>query len=132
MSPMASLRTLLLSYPAVSALTTTITAPPLASSTVMPAITIQMITGRELESLDGVSGILRSIMQVNCYATDSEVADQLRRSIKDAILGSRDIIITGSDLTLAAVNHNGDRDQWEDKIRKHCMMVDLQIWWERA
>lgn len=132
MSPTGSLRTWMLTFPAISTLATSIAPPPLTPNSVMPCITIQTITARELESMTGESGMLRAIAQITCYSDDIEVADQLRRAVKDSLLGQMNVTITGSDYYMAAINHNGDRNLWDDKIRKHVAIVDLQIWWDHV
>lgn len=93
-----------------------------------PYITVQEILNKEYESLTGPSDLSRSIMQVNCWDKNYEVADELRTSIKDILLQFQGSIL---DLTVAAVNHSTDAALYDPERQAHQLVSRFVVQWER-
>ena len=62
---------------------------PLPATAAFPYITVNEITVREVESLQGLSGVQQTIAQINVWAKDFEAACVMRDSIKAYMCGFR-------------------------------------------
>lgn len=105
-----------------------ITPPPLDPKTVYPAITLQEIAGKELENIEGRSGLVRTRFQINCWHKDYELAWNLREAVKSSM---QSIGVYGSALVMST-NHAGDREFYDAKLEAHQSIVDFFIWWQSA
>jgi len=60
---------------------------PLPPSAAFPYVTVQEITVKEVESLQGLSGVQFTVIQVNVWAKDFESAGTMRDSAKAYLCG---------------------------------------------
>lgn len=99
---------------------------PLPPGAVFPYITVSEITVREVESLQGLSGVTFTILQVNVWDKDFEGAGVMRDTIKQYMCsfsgtaGSR--IIQGVNPVVDSMLHDGVRNL-------HQAVTRLQIAW---
>lgn len=109
-----------------------VTPPPLppsfSGSSFAPSITSQQISGQDLESLQGYSGLVRTIFQINCWAKDHEDADILRRLVKGVLSGYKGSTPDG--IPIAGSNHVGDREFYDGERRLYQKITTFSIWWE--
>lgn len=129
---MGALRTLLLGVSDISLAVTTggvsrITPPPLDPKSIWPALTIQEIAGKSLESMDGPSGAIRTRFQINVWDKSYMSAWSLRQLVKRKLScykgAAGTFVILGS-------NHAGDREFEDSKLEIHQLICDFYIWWE--
>lgn len=76
------LRTLLLSFDAVSAITTTIRPDRLNEDDELPAIMIELDTEEDQNDLDGLGGLVRSTIMITALANQKTVARALAEAIR--------------------------------------------------
>jgi hypothetical protein len=106
---------------------TDVTPPPVPDNATFPYITILEIGAVELESLTGKSGLVRSVMQVNCWSKDYEECWALRKLVKDMLMAFTGAI--GGE-TIDAVNHSSDRQLYDPQRELHECVASFIIWWE--
>src|SRR2546428_43394 len=83
--------------------------PPNAS---FPYVTVQQPTDEEVESLEGLSGLTNTTLQVNCWHRDYETAFSLRASLRDPLLALTGAV-DGSGLIIQAINYRGTADLFD-------------------
>jgi hypothetical protein len=101
--------------------------PPVPTNAIFPYITIQDITGKELESMTGPSGLLRSVVQINCWSKVYEDAWNTREAVKSFLLTFTG---TAGDKNIQAVNHATDREFLDGVRELHQCVCSFLIWWE--
>jgi hypothetical protein len=112
---------------------TRISPPPVPKlDTFSDYITVHEVTGKELESLTGISGLSNSLMQINCFSRDYEAAYTLRADIKTLLLGNGGYSGAAGDRTIQGVNHGLDRELYEAKQELHQHITRLSVWWEES
>ena len=108
-----------------------ISPPPLLPDAGEPYVIVHEIQNREEENLVSQSGISRSVIQVNVWDHDYEVANTLREAIKSYLFSfSGPIGGSPPDATIASVRHVGDTELFEGVIERHQLISRFQIWWE--
>lgn len=102
---------------------------PLPQDAVLPYVTVQLISAIEIESQDGPSGLIKTIMQVNCWSKDLEQASLTRQQIKDALLGgffdSEDVHVDGP------INHIMDTELYDPNRELHQCISRSLIYWSK-
>ena len=104
-----------------------ISPPPLPSTALFPYITLQQIGNTEVESMEGRSGLNRTIMQVNCWHGDYEKAFSLRRGI--LMLARPWTVPISLGLTIAAVHHLTDMEMYDGPRELHQLIARYAVWW---
>ena len=99
---------------------------PVPPQAVFPYITVTEIHGSELESLTGISGQNRMIVQVDCWDKSHEVAWGIRVRVKALLLPYKG---TAGTQTVAAVNHQNDAALYDGNRSLHQLVTRLFIWW---
>jgi hypothetical protein len=107
--------------------TVSISPPPVPPNAVYPYITVHEILNRELENMEGISGLQHANIQVNCFHEDMEAADVLREDVKDIILGFSG---TSSGRTIQGVNHINDAYLYNADIEAHQCITRFSVWVE--
>lgn len=100
---------------------------PVPARAVMPYVTIREILAKELESLNGRSGLVRTIEQVECWDSDYERAHQLREFIKDRLLQFSGPIDTRT--VDGPINHVMDVELYDGTRELHQLASRFQVWW---
>lgn len=103
-----------------------ISPPPVPPSAIWPYITVQDSFSRELESLGGSSGLLRSKIQINCWSKDYEQAWQMRLAVKNFLLPYKG---TAGSQTIQDVKHGGDHELYDGQREIHQLILTVWIWW---
>lgn len=104
-----------------------ISPPPVPPNANFPYITVHQIGKTEVESLTGVSGLTRTVIQVNCWHPDYETAFSLRHTIQGVILA-----FTGDTLgnSLQASNPLHDMELFDGVRELHQLIGRYSVWWE--
>ena len=105
-------------------------APLPLNTTVDPGITISEMLTMELENIDGRSFLTETIMQINCISKNYETAWQLREQVKDLIIEYTGQCGTTNQY-IDSVNHNTDREFYDDPRELHICITRLHIWWTK-
>ncbi len=100
---------------------------PVPQDAAFPYVTCLEVRGTELESLSGRSGLIPSIMQVNCFHQDYETAFIIREAIKDLLI---DFVGTTSGLTVQSSLHNLDTELYDGPQKLHQLIARFNVWWE--
>lgn len=93
-----------------------------------PYLTVQQIGNSELQSLAGLSGLNRTIMQVNCWHPSYESAFSIREAVRDVLMPFAGAT---AGLTIQAVNHVQDTELEDGTRMLHQLVTRYAIWWER-
>ncbi len=106
--------------------------PGTANDPFEPRITYQQIAGRDLESLQGYSGMVETIFQLDCWAKLHEDADMLRRVVKEFLRFYKGPSggVSAGDIPIAGSNHAGDREFYDGERRLYQKITSFRIWWE--
>jgi hypothetical protein len=104
---------------------------PVPESALKPYVTVQLVTGTETESHDGLSGLSRVFMQVNVWHETYETAALLRDSIKAYLCGFNGSTTTGGPV-IAGVNRPVDKDLHAGPTELHQCLVRLEVWWDNG
>jgi hypothetical protein len=108
-----------------------ISPPPLPSNAGDPYVTVQEIMDLETESMEGQSGLLKSVIQVNVWSNSYETAHALRKAIRDYLLSfSGPIGGSPPDATLDAVNHIGGFELNKGLVERHQLISRFKTWWQ--
>lgn len=99
---------------------------PVPKNAVWPYVTVQDSFSKELESLTGSSGLLRSKIQINCWDKDYENAWQLRAAIKSYLLPFKG---TAGSQTIQDVKHGNDHELYDGQRELHQLILYVFIWW---
>lgn len=100
---------------------------PVLAKTAMPYIVVREIFSRELTSLNGRSGLTRTVMQIEVWDRDYEQAYQKREEIKDGILGFSGPVDTQA--VDGPISHNADVELYDGVRELHSLITRLEIWW---
>ncbi len=99
---------------------------PLPPSALFPYMTVQEITGKEIEHLGGISEVQQTIIQVNVWAKDFESAGTMRDSAKYYLLGFKG---TAGSRVIQGVNHVVD-SMLHDGVRSlHQGVTRVMVTW---
>lgn len=101
---------------------------PVPSSAVFPYVVVRQIVNTEVESLLGLSNLNQTMMQVECWHPSYEVAFALRQSIRNALMAGVGPI-SGSGLTIDAINTRGETDLYDGQRELHELIARYGIWW---
>lgn len=120
---MATLESLLFSSlttdPAVSAIVASRVYPQIAPQrAAMPLVTYSRVSGVRSMSVDGVGKLLQARYQIDCFANDYTTARALASAAMDALRAAAAFKV--ADIT--------DRDQFEDEIDIHRIIIDATLW----
>ena len=104
--------------------------PPLPSKASYPYVTVHEVSGIELENIVGPSGLVKSVVQVNCWDVDYERGWQARKSIQDYLSTfSGDVIISSAvEAVIHSVNHVGTSHLYDGDREVHQLITRLSIW----
>jgi len=102
---------------------------PLPAKAQFPYVIVKQVTGKELENLTEKSGLISTIMQVECWDKDYEVAWALRELIKNTLLVTGGAAGTSGQV-ISSVNHDHDRELYDDRQACWEAICRLHIWWE--
>lgn len=112
-------------YPTVAS---SVSPPPLPPTAVFPYVTVHQIFGEELQSMDGLSGMTSTMMQVNCWDKDYERAFSLRASLTTLIMAGVNTVTLG--LNLKAVSIPRYQELYDGPRELHQLIGRYAIWWE--
>lgn len=107
-----------------------ITPPPIPSyafaNSPNPWVTVQETHSKEEENLVELSGIRRSVMQVNCWSGDYEASGELREQIKFYLLSFKG---SAGDSAIASVRHGSDHELFDGERQLYQAILILFVWW---
>lgn len=109
-----------------------ISPPPLPAQATTPYVTVHQVINMGLESLTGSSGMVKSLMQVNVWAIDYEVAWALRETIREFILAFTGNVGNGRIIEAAncSAGFGGGNTELYDNVRKYHQLISrILIWW---
>lgn len=106
--------------------------PPLPAIAITPYVTVHQILNIGLESLSGPSGMVKSLMQVNVWSKDYEVAWSFRESIREFILAFTGNVGNGRIIEAANCNAGfgaGNTELFDNVRLYHQLISRILIWW---
>lgn len=106
--------------------------PPLPSDAAFPYVTVHMPAGMGLESLNGPSGIKRTLAQVNVWHGSYETAWALRETIRDLILATSGNVGNGRVIEAANMSAGygaGESELYDTARNLHQLILRIMIWW---
>jgi len=133
MSIEAGLVTKLAATTAITDITSTRIYPEvLPQDGTVPALTYQRVAGYEVASMDGVTGLARTTIQINCIAATYIEAKALRDAVRTALAGTSG---TWGSTTVQACYGDGERDLPDlaigtDANRRRVVSMDFEIWYD--
>lgn len=105
---------------------------PVPVNAPFPYVTVSKLSSKELENLEGPSGMSRSIMQIEVWDHDYDTADRIRTAIRDILLAwtgaMPNPLLVG--LSIAASNHSIDAEFYDSTTKLHQAITRLVIHWE--
>lgn len=106
--------------------------PPLPLNAALPYVTVREVIASELESLTGKSNLTRTVMQVECWSKDYEMANSIRESIKgpgdgSGLLGAYGAV--GTRNVQGPINHIMDAELYHERLEIHQLITRYLVWW---
>jgi hypothetical protein len=101
-----------------------------------PSIVYHRITGLFDYQMNGPSGLVQNIMQIDSVAISNDAATQLANAAHDVLTGRRGEIFFGSSspqesITVHGIFQTNDRDIFDDVTQMFSVQRDFQVWfWE--
>jgi hypothetical protein len=132
-----ALRTILASDPAVNALCAGRIYPVrLKQGDRGPSIVYHRVTALFDYEMDGPSGLVQSLMQIDSVAALEDAATQLGNAVHDVLTGFRGQVLFGSNspqtsITIHGIFNTTERDVFDSVTEMVALQRDYQIWyWE--
>lgn len=101
--------------------------PPLPNDATYPYVTVHKIMGDDpAKTLDGPSGLQRTVMQINVWSPDYEEANSTKDAIKDALIG---VFGPVGSLTVEGAYHMMDAELYNPERSLHQLITRLMVWW---
>lgn len=99
------------------------------------SIVYSRISGQGDHHMEGASGLNRTRMQIDCWATTAGAADLLARQVKERIDGYRGSMLWGEDSPAEAIVVQGiffdsEREDYDDVAKMYRSSKDYLIWYE--
>jgi hypothetical protein len=101
-----------------------------------PSIVYHRITGLFDYQMNGPSGLVQNLMQIDSVAISNDAATQLANAAHDVLTGRRGEIFFGSSspqesITVHGIFQTNDRDIFDDVTQMFSVQRDFQVWfWE--
>jgi Protein of unknown function (DUF3168) len=101
-----------------------------------PSIVYHRITGLFDYQMNGPSGLVQNLMQIDSIAVSNDVATQLANAAHDVLTGHRGEVFFGSSspqesITVHGIFQTNDRDIFDDVTQMFSVQRDFQVWfWE--
>jgi hypothetical protein len=100
---------------------------PLPATAKYPYVTVNEPFTKEIESLQGRSGLAGALIQVNCYSKDYEEAWETREAIKVMLCTFKGV---SSAITIMDVRHKLDTELFNDATEVHQLISRFILWCE--
>lgn len=107
---------------------TRISPPPVPPKALFPYLTIQQVVGREVESLEGLSGLTNSHMQFNCWSPLYDEAFSLRASIVAALQTVKGAV-GSTDLAVDTITDYRYSELYDGSRELHQLILRTLVWW---
>jgi Protein of unknown function (DUF3168) len=101
-----------------------------------PSIVYHRITGLFDYQMNGPSGLVQNLVQIDSVAISNDAATQLANAAHDVLTGRRGEIFFGSSspqesITVHGIFQTNDRDIFDDVTQMFSVQRDFQVWfWE--
>lgn len=99
---------------------------PVPPQPAFPYVTVAELRGDEVQSLTGVSGLNRTIIQIDIWDKTHETAWNMREAIKSYLLPFKG---TAGTQTIRLVTFNVENMFYDGNRSLHQAVVRLFIWW---
>ncbi len=121
-----AIRKVLAADPSVAALVgDRIAPPPVVQASTMPAVTYQRISTVEPVDLDGMPGLCRIRLQVDCWAPTQDAAEELAEAVKAKLRGFSGTVEGRS---IKGVFVDGENDApYEPDVKLHRVSADYLV-----
>lgn len=103
---------------------------------VRASIVVSRISGQGDHHMEGASGLNRTRVQIDCWATTADAADLLARQVKERIDGYRGSMLWGEDspaeaIVVQGIFYESEREDWEEgPPARYRSGKDYLIWFE--
>lgn len=93
-----------------------------------PAITYALLADVPYDTIDGMAGLYRAVIEYKIYSTTMRLAEQIEDAIRLAIQGYR-----GEELnvTICGVHHLHVTDDFEDEINEYNLISRFAVFYRR-
>ena len=132
-----ALRAILAADPTVNALCAGRIYPvQLAQGVRSPSVVYHRVTGLFDYVMNGPSGLVQSLMQIDSVAPGPDAATSLGNAVHDALTGFRGLVTFGSNspqtsITIHGIFNTTERDSFDAVTEMNALQRDYQIWyWE--
>jgi len=120
-----ALRDMLIKDAGVKAITTRCYPAKLPQNPTYPLILYYRITGIPANTLTGSPTLEYSRFQVEAWALTYAAAKALAKAIVAALNAK---IYTGASVTIGSIVKQGERDQYEEAVSCHRVIMDFTVW----
>lgn len=102
-----------------------------------PSIVYQRISGQGDHHMQGPSGLNRIRMQIDCWASSADIANDLANRVKSRIDGFRGSMTWGDAspedaIVVQGIFFDSERDLYDDAVKLYAVSRDYLIWYEEA
>lgn len=105
-----------------------ISPPPVPPNAVFPYTTVHQIGNTLIQNLLGSSQLCQTVIQINVWDPDYELAFALRRRVQNMLLPFVGLTLG---MTIQGINHVYDHELYNGPLELHQLIARYGIWWEQ-